>query len=188
MAQNPRFSLVVVASLDGFIARTVGHAPADWQSPEEQAFFLRTVAGADWSVLGRTTHQTAFRLDRRRVVFSHSAPLPEWRSPLHLWLDPSAMTPDDLASLVAPVRPMRSALILGGAEVAAWFLEYGRIDEVLLSIEPVVFKTGLPIFVGDGEGDPVERVSAKGFEVVAECALNPNGARLVTFFKRQGSR
>ena len=106
MAQYPRFSLVVVASCDGFIARAAGHSPADWQSPEEQAFFLGTVAGADWCVLGRTTHQTAFRLDRRRVVFSHSAPLPEWRSPLHLWLDPTAFHRTECNS-----RPIQSCAI-----------------------------------------------------------------------------
>jgi dihydrofolate reductase len=179
MAQKPRFSLVVVASSDGFIARAAGHAPADWQSPEEQAFFLGTVAAADWSVLGRTTHETAFRPDRRRIVFSHSAPMPEWRSPTHLWLDPQTTSPDEMAALVAPVRPMASALILGGADVAAWFLDRGRIDEVLLSIEPVSFRSGLPIFPSGGAGDPIELVRARGFEMRAERALNSRGTRLV---------
>ena len=184
MAQKPRFSLVVVTSSDGFIARTAGHAPADWQSPEEQAFFLATVASADWSVLGRTTHEAAYRRDRRRIVFSHSAREPEWRSPTHLWLDPETIQPDDLAGLVAPVRPMRTGLILGGAEVAAWFLERGRVDEVLLSIEPVGFETGLPIFPGDGAGDPIELVRARGFEVHAARQLNPGGTRLITLLPR----
>jgi dihydrofolate reductase len=180
MSQTARYSLVVVASSDGFIARTAGHAPADWQSPEEQAFFLKTVAAADWSVLGRTTHEAAFRTDRRRIVFSHSAPKPEWRSPTHLWLDPATISVDDLAALVAPVWPMGIGLVLGGADVAAWFLERGRIDEVLLSIEPVRFGTGLPIFPGDGAGDPVDLVRRRGFEVRSERALNAGGTRLVT--------
>jgi dihydrofolate reductase len=184
MTQTARFVLVVVASSDGFIARTAGHAPWDWQSPEEKAFFLETVAAADWSVLGRTTHETAFRADRRRIVFSHSAPAPEWRSPTHLWLDPATVSPDDLAALVAPVWPMRTALILGGADVAAWFLGRGCIDEVLLSVEPVAFGAGLPIFPGDAAGDPVERVRARGFEVQSERALNVNGTRLVTLIPR----
>lgn len=179
MASRPRFSLVAVTSGDGFIARTAGHAPAAWQSPEEQAFFLETVDAADWSVLGRTTHETAFRADRRRIVFSRSAPSPEWRTPTHLWLDPETVSPDQMAALVAPVRPMGAALILGGADVAAWFLDRGRIDEVSLSIEPVRFGTGLPIFPGDAAGDPVERVRARGFEVRAERALNSRGTRLV---------
>jgi dihydrofolate reductase len=180
MAQSARFSLVMVASSDGFIARQAGHAPWDWQSPQEQAFFLATVAAADWSIMGRTTHETAFRPDRRRIVFTHTAPQPEWRMPPHLWLNPARIKPDDLPSLVAAVHPMRSGLILGGADVAAWFLDHGRIDEVLLSIEPIRFGAGLPIFPGDGAGDPVGRVRAKGFEVHSERALNPSGTRLVT--------
>jgi dihydrofolate reductase len=188
MASRTCFSLVAVASSDGFIARAPGHAPADWQSPEEQAFFLETVAAADWSVLGRTTHETAFRADRRRVVFSHRAPSPEWRAPTHLWLDPATISPGDLAALVEPVRPMGTALILGGADVAAWFLERGRIDEVLLSIEPIAFGTGLPIFPGDAAGDPVEHVRARGFEVQAERALNATGTRLLTLAPAAGRR
>jgi dihydrofolate reductase len=180
MTLTTRFTLMIVASSDGFIAKAAGHAPADWQSPEESAFFLETVAVADWSVLGRTTHETAFREDRRRIVFSHSASTPEWRSPIHLWLDPMTVSTGDLAALVAPVRPMRTALILGGEDVAAWFLSRGAIDEVLLSIEPIAFGTGLPIFPGDEAGDPVERVRARGFEVQSERALNARGARLVT--------
>ena len=34
---SPRFTLLVAASADGFIARAPGHAPSEWCSPEEQA-------------------------------------------------------------------------------------------------------------------------------------------------------
>jgi dihydrofolate reductase len=186
MVRTARFVLVIVASSDGFIARAAGHAPWDWQSPEERAFFLETVARADWGVLGRTTHETAFRADRRRIVFSHSAPEPEWRLPTHLWVDPATISPDELGRLVDPVWPMRTALILGGADVAAWFLEQGQIDEVLLSIEPVAFGSGLPIFAGGAAGDPVALVRARGFGVQSERPLNTGGTRLVTLVPATG--
>jgi len=37
---DPRFTLLVVCSADGFIARRPGEAPSAWASPEEQAVFL----------------------------------------------------------------------------------------------------------------------------------------------------
>jgi dihydrofolate reductase len=66
----PRFTLLVAATADGFIAREPGHPPADWCSPEEQAVFLAAVDAADWGIMGRTTHEAAYKPFRRRIVTS----------------------------------------------------------------------------------------------------------------------
>ncbi len=175
-----RFVLMVVTSRDGFMARAVGEPPSVWQSPEEQAMFSRAVAQADWSVMGRHTHEAALRRDRRRVVMSTSGGAGEWRAPTQLWIDPAQTTPEALSGLVDQVHPMREALILGGRGVHAWFLEHGRIDEVRLSIEPVAFGEGVPVFEGDGACDPVAVFERRGFEAGAEARLNADGLRLVT--------
>ncbi|RMH51655.1 MAG: hypothetical protein D6686_03810 [Alphaproteobacteria bacterium] len=174
---RPTFTLVVVASADGFIARRSGDNPAGWASAEEQALFLDRVAAADWAVMGRLTHQAADRPDRRRVVFSGRGG--GWRRPGQLWLDPAGLDPDALAARVAKVHPMRDALILGGTRVHDWFLAHGRIDAVSLTVEPVRFGAGLPIFSGQQERDPVEAFLARGFRVAAARRLNMAGTRLV---------
>lgn len=177
---RPVFTLLVVATADGFIARHPAHTPADWASPEEQALFLAEVDAADWGILGRRTHEAADKPHRRRIVFSASAPSPEWRRPTQLWLDPAGRTPDDLAALVAPVRPMRRAVILGGTAVHGWFHAAGRIDRVLLTVEPVTFGEGLTAF--PGRSGPAEAVlAALGYRLESERALNPRGTRLLTF-------
>ncbi|MEM9250186.1 MAG: hypothetical protein AAGB05_16015, partial [Pseudomonadota bacterium] len=48
---RPRLKLVVVASLDGFIARGPGHPPSDWASAEEQELFFAEVDAADWTIM-----------------------------------------------------------------------------------------------------------------------------------------
>ena len=180
MPARPRFTLHVVASADGFIAREPGHAPADWASAEEQALFLAAVGAADWGIMGRTTHEAAFKPDRRRIVLSRSAARPEWRAPRHLWLDPAERGPDDLAALVEPVRPLREGLILGGTAVHDWFLAHRRIDAVELTVEPIRFGAGLPIFSGQTARDPVEAVRRAGFALAGERAPNARGTRLAT--------
>ena len=180
MPDRPRFTLLVVSSADGFIARAPGHAPADWASAEEQALFLAAVDAADWGIMGRTTHEAAFKPHRRRVVLSRSAPEPAWRTPSHLWLDPADMTPDDLAALVDPAHPLREGLILGGTAVHDWFAAHGRIDMVELTVEPVRFGAGLPIFFDQSDRDPMAAFEKKGFLVANERALNTGGSRLVT--------
>jgi len=179
-AVTPCFTLLVVASADGLIGRHPGHSPADWASAEEQALFLSAVDAADWSVMGRGTHETAFRPQRRRIVFSRSAPAPQWRAPAHLWLDPARLTPDALAALVEARRPLRNGLILGGGAVHDWFHACRRIDAVSLTIEPVRFGDGLPLFSDQRARDPVAAFTEKGYKITAERRLNAAGTRLVT--------
>jgi dihydrofolate reductase len=177
---RPTFTLLVVTTSDGFIARHPAHSPADWASPEEQALFRSKVAAADWGIMGRRTHEAADRPDRRRIILSTSAPEPHWRRPTQLWLDPAGLTPDDLATLVAPVHPLRHGAILGGTAVHDWFHRAGRIDRVLLTVEPVSFGTGLTIFTG--ETGPAEEVLARhGYRRTEERVLNPAGTRLLTY-------
>ncbi len=173
-----RFSLIVACSADGFIARAPGHGPAEWASPEEQALFLSAVDAADWSIMGRGTAEVAPKPWRRRVILSTGAPTPDWRLPSQLWLDPTGLTPDDLPALVAPVRPMGEALVLGGTRVHDWFLGHGRIDSVTLTIEPVRFGSGLPIFSGQDGAGPIEAFVQRGFAVHGMVPVNDRGTTL----------
>ncbi len=174
------FTLLVVTTSDGFIARHPAHSPADWASPEEQALFRSEVAAADWGIMGRRTHKAADRPDRRRIVFSTSAPEPHWRRPTQLWLDPAGLGPDDLPALVAPVHPLRHGAILGGTAVHDWFHRAGRIDRVQLTVEPVSFGAGLTVF--SGEAGPAEEVLARlGYRLAEERVLNPAGTRLLAY-------
>ena len=177
----PSFTLIVVATADGFIARHPGHSPASWASAEEQSVFLAEVDFADWSIMGRGTHQAADRPDRRRIVFSTAAPVPDWRRPTQVWLDPANLSPDALPALVDNRHSLQRAVVLGGTRVHDWFLAAGRIDRVLLTVEPLTFGAGLPMFTG-AWGDPVASLMARGFVVAHETALNPTGTRLITLF------
>jgi dihydrofolate reductase len=180
---RPTFTLLVVATEDGFIARHPSHSPAEWASPEEQAHFFAEVGAADWSVMGRHTHEAADRPDRRRIVFSSRAGAPDWRRPSQLWLDPKGHAPDDLAALVAPVRHLRHGLILGGTRVHDWFHAAERIDRVLLTVEPLRFGTGLPVF--SGETGPADAIFARlGYGLTETRTLNATGTRLCSFAAR----
>jgi dihydrofolate reductase len=180
---RPTYTLIVVATADGFIARTPGHSPAGWASPEEQALFFAEVDAADWGVMGRTTHEAAPRPDRRRIVLSTTAPVPAWRTPTQVWLDPATVTPDDLSALVAPVRGLRHGLILGGGRVHGWFHDHARIDRVLLTVEPVRFGDGLALFPGH-DGPPEEVLDRLGYAAHKDCVLNAGGTRLIEFHPR----
>jgi dihydrofolate reductase len=184
MATTSGFTLLCVASEDGYIARGDGDLPATWASPEEQALFSVAVASADWSVVGRVTHKLAYRPDRRRIVFSRSAATPQWRTPTHLWIDPDKFCAADLAPLVAHVAPLRDGLILGGVGVHDWFHAQDAMEAVRLTVEPLRFGSGLPIFSDQTPGDAVGAFLEKGWDIVTEERLNRGGTRLLTLVRR----
>ena len=171
------FTLTVVTSADGYIARATDHPPQAWTSAEEQVLFFRVVEAADWVILGRNTHEAAERPDRRRIVFSRTQA--GWQRPNQVWVDPRVMTPDDLPALVEHVRPLRHGLILGGTTVHDWFHQNRAIHRVHLTVEPVEFGDGLPIFTGQTLADPLEVFRQAGYRQTDERMLNAAGTRYI---------
>lgn len=171
---RPFFCLTVVASSDGFIARDPADAPQNWASAEEQRLFFQDVNAADWAIMGRNTHEAADKPERHRIVFSRS--VSGWQRPTQLWLDPEAMTPATLGEVVASVKPLSAGLILGGTTVHDWFLAHDAIDRVHLTIEPVSFGVGLPIFSAHS-GAPETVLAEAGFRKVQDDPLNEAGTR-----------
>ena len=175
------FTLTVATSADGFISRSTDEPPQAWASTEEQRLFFRDVEAADWAIMGRNTHLAADRPDRRRIIFSTTRQ--GWQRPTQLWLDPATIRANELADLVATTHPLTSGLILGGTRVHDWFLAEGAIDRVHLTIEPVTFGTGLPIFSGLQAVDPVVEFTGRDFGIVSDERLNSAGTRYVVLRK-----
>ncbi len=177
------FTLHLCATADGFIAREPSQPPSHWASPEEQTWFLEQVARADWSVMGRLTHEVALRPDRRRIIFSAGAPQAgEWRLPTQLWIDPDGVTPAALAARVAPVHPLCHGLILGGTRVHDWFHAHNAIDRIEMTVEPLTFGGGVPIFSDQrGIRPPEAVVLDHGYMLEATEAINDRGTERISF-------
>lgn len=179
MAQQTTFTLTAVVSADGFIARRAGEHPGTWASAEEQARFLAEVARHDWGFMGRMTHETALRHDRRRVVFSRGAAGLDWRTAQHLWVDPAKVALDAILGALGPVRPPRRCIVLGGTSVHEWFLDRGLIDRIELTVEPLRFGAGLTLLSGQPEGDLTAELGLRGFVPGLPEVLNGQGTYLV---------
>lgn len=172
---RPQFILTVATSGDALISPSTDTSTADWASREEQELFFADIAAADWCIMGRHTHQAADRPDRHRIIFSTT--VSGWQRPTQLWLDPDELTPATLAVQVNDVRRLETGLILGGVRVHDWFLAARAIDQVNLTVEPVTFRKGVPVFTGQTETDPLEVFLSRGFAVTEERDLNTSGTR-----------
>lgn len=178
---RPLFTLIAVTSRDGFITGPRGEPPASWASPEEQRLFAETVSAFDWSFVGRVTHTLAWRPNRRRVVFSRSCRTPLWRHPVRLWVDPERVPLAIILDTIAPVRSPEHCGILGGVAVHDWFAQRGLIDAAELTIEPLTFGAGLPLFSNAAGQDPIATLEALGLSLTDTLTLNAAGTRLYRF-------
>lgn len=148
---RPQCSVYIATSLDGFIARPDG--AVDWLNPmhkDGEDYGYPTFFGSiDAIVFGRKTYDVALGFDPwpyagKRCVVLTRRPL----EPRH----GEERYDGPLADLVERLgqEGVRRAYIDGG-EVIRQFLAEGLIDDITLSIVPVLLGEGLPLFRGGAE-------------------------------------
>ena len=154
-ATGSRVTLHVVSSLDGFIARKDNsvswlsdggkvYEPGVSISAEEAAAFVKSI---DCYVLGSRTYEHALELgwpygDTPTVVVT-GRNLPPARKSVELYSgDLRALVDEKLAPRY------RNIWLVGGAILSQRFLELGLVDEIRLTIAPVLLGDGLRLFGG----------------------------------------
>lgn len=165
----------MVASLDGFIARSDGSV--DWLEtsdefaggesldPEFIEAFLKTI---DCYVMGSRTYETALDFDAKGFGWSYGdkptfvlthRPLRKVRSTVEFYSG-------DLRRLVEErLRPQfRSIWFVGGGDVSASCLRLGLADEVRYSILPIVIGDGLSFFQGLDRDVALHLLEAKAYK------------------------
>jgi dihydrofolate reductase len=144
-----RLTLIAAQSLDGFITRHDSPG-SGFASAEDQAFLRSALRGFDCCIMGGETYRTAREAirvslmpERLRIVLT--------RTPGHFDDDsvPGKLefTSASPAQLVADLRQrgLQRCAILGGAQIHSLFLEAGLVDELWLTIEPMLFGGGTPL-------------------------------------------
>ncbi|OGL94921.1 hypothetical protein A2348_05540 [Candidatus Uhrbacteria bacterium RIFOXYB12_FULL_58_10] len=132
-------SLIAAVSADGKIAQSAEQSSLDWTSREDTRFFISKTKEIGTVVMGRKTFGTIGKplKDRRTIVMSSRTGIEgvEWTS------EP----PADLVARLEREGVTRMALC-GGAAIYDAFLSVGLVDELFLTVEPVLFGDGVPLF------------------------------------------
>ncbi|MGI8588017.1 MAG: dihydrofolate reductase family protein [Chloroflexia bacterium] len=138
-----RIILIAAVTLDGKMARHAAHL-SDWTSPQDKRIFREETRRAGVVILGNNTYKTL------------ASPLP---GRLHIVLtrDPPSQpampgvvefTDAPPAAIVADLerRGYMAAALTGGAQVNSLFLAADLVDEIWLTVEPLIFGRGIGIF------------------------------------------
>jgi dihydrofolate reductase len=133
--------LVAAITADGFIGRNAGHL-ADWTSREDKKLFVRLTKQAGTMVMGSKTFATIGRALPGRKTIVYTTRPDEFR------VDGVEATNESPVELVARLENdgVEALAVCGGASIYALFMDAGVVDELYLTIEPLLFGTGVPLF------------------------------------------
>lgn len=136
-----RVFLIAAVTADGYIARTSDH-PADWTSAEDKKLFVELTKEAGVMVMGSHTYATIGKAlpGRRSIVYTSKPEL--------ISAEGIETTSEEPAALLRRLHSEGASgvAIIGGAAIYDIFMRNGLIDEIYLTIEPLMFGKGLSLF------------------------------------------
>lgn len=153
--RKTRYIAFVAASVDGRISLTDKMLP-DWTSKEDWRFFQRSLSRVDAVVVGRNTYQAAADRLRKRNTFVFSNRLKTLKHRGNVtFINPAYV---NLAQLFGEYN---NVAVLGGGAVYRFMLENGLLDEIFVTIEPLIFGRGKEMFAGGAKTTQLRLLSIK---------------------------
>ncbi len=133
--------MMMAISVDGKIAKNSNEF-ANWTSPEDKKLFAKISKDCGVVLMGENTFNTfpSPLKDRLNVVFSEKKNRPEISSVK--WVSGEVeKVLEELSKL-----GYKKALLGGGSFLNSLFLKKGLINEIMLTVEPKIFGSGLSLF------------------------------------------
>ncbi|MDR0463272.1 MAG: dihydrofolate reductase family protein [Pseudomonadales bacterium] len=144
-------ALIVATTLDGYIAQETDQVATAWTSKDDQKWFGKISREYEIMVMGSTTYGTIGRPmpGRITVVMSRrgleeAKSLDEMTATDNEGLFVTDLSPTDLVKKLTEIGRTKLA-ICGGTSVYNQFLEADLVDEIYLTIEPVLFGAGVKV-------------------------------------------
>lgn len=140
---------IAVLSLDGLIARS-DHELISWSSPEDKQLFAKVTKQARVVIMGRKTYQTFKKPlpDRLNIVLTSQST--NFQS-VSNQVDFKNSDPQSVIQELED-RGFKEVFVIGGQATYTEFLQAGLINELWITIEPIVFGQGLTLFSEITEG------------------------------------
>ena len=133
--------LYAVMTLDGKIALHE-RDPLRWSSREDKDFLLEEMKRFNLAFVGRATYDVSrsFFADKTCVVFSRSVNELTQRGEHLYFSNLDHFDPKRFCQKMG----VNQAVVLGGSYIYSYFLKMGWVDELHLTLEPLLFGHGIP--------------------------------------------
>ncbi len=138
--KDNQITVFIIAALtaDGFIGKNSAHL-ADWTSKEDKKFFIEMTKKAGVVVMGSRTFETIGKPlpGRLNIVYS--------RDKRYEGAESTQKSPPELLEELRG-RGYTRVAICGGATIYTMFMDANVVDKLYLTIEPVIFGSGIHLF------------------------------------------
>ena len=134
--------LLMAQTLDGKIAKHSDHFP-DWTGKADKRLFVEVTKAAGALIMGSKTFDTIGRPlpGRKNIVMTRDPRrVSQWDNLVYTDLAPEAL----LAELAS--EGYRQVVLAGGTRINSIFMRAGLIDEMIVTITPMIFGTGIALF------------------------------------------
>ena len=138
-----KLTVYMATSIDGLITR--GDNDSDWVSKTDWDQFYSYIQANDAVIMGRKTMEQFgedFPIEGPiNIVLSRNNDLHKETDSLVIL----SANPQDIIEL-ARKRSLNNLLLIGGSETNKQFIKAGLVDEIVLSVHPLVIGSGLHLF------------------------------------------
>lgn len=162
--------LIMVMSADGIIAKNDNHNAFTWTSQEDKDHFLNLSKQIGVVVMGGNTFRASGRNTypgRMAYVLTNNPEQYEFGENV----EALSGTPQAVAAELRN-RGHEQVALIGGATVNRDFLRAGLIDEIFLTVEPIIFGRGLHLFEEDDLEIKLKLISSMKFNEQGTLLLN----------------
>lgn len=154
--------LFIATSLDGFIARKDGSI--DWLFSDQDYGYSSFIKSIDTTLTGHSTYKQVLTFGEfpykgtTNYIFSRTSQPPDG--------NPVTFISSDIAQFVRDLKQQKGKHIwlVGGGQINTVMLNAGLIDEMVVSIHPVILGEGLPVFAGQPNETKFRLARQKSFE------------------------
>lgn len=162
-----KFTAFIVSGIDGIIATGKAKLP-EWASREDQEFFKKSLRGFDAFVMGRNTYIATEGLPRRENTFVLTDQIKSTKKQVKVtFVNPQST---DLKTLLSKFKRVA---VLGGGQTYQYMLDNKMIDEIFLTVEPIILGEGVRMFADKTIAVKLKLLSAK--------KLNAGGTMLLHY-------
>jgi dihydrofolate reductase len=134
--------LIAALTADGFIAKDSQHSPLNWTSKEDKKRLIELTKKAGVVVMGSRTYATIGRPLKERVNIVYS------KDKSFEGVEITQLPPRDLIMQLES-RGFQEVAILGGSHIYNMFMKSGLVDTLYLTVEPIVFGSGVRLFTDE---------------------------------------
>ena len=168
--------LVVDSSINGVISRAEGSGEGSWNSSEDGVHYKSTITEIGVCIMGRTSFEVIGGKNYDGVKHWVMTNNPDLLANSH-GNENVVYTNKEYDALLEEIAAEGhdKVAILGGSKVYTEMISQNLVDEMIITIEPIVLTSGVPLFSSE--------VSESNWQLVDQKKLNERGTLVLTYAK-----